>query len=110
MSKVEILELQHKIVDWKLRFGVAVFFALFFAVGFFFMLDANKDLSEQIDSALDLSRYYEDEYNNCSIDHEYWYNNGEGISFEELNQTKLDKDYNCLKVSLEKSSATGEGK
>ena len=54
-----------RIIDLKISRGIIFAFAVMFAVFFFYGLYENSVLQEKIDSALDLSRAYENEFLEC---------------------------------------------
>jgi hypothetical protein len=65
MSKEEISQLRENIYNLKTGIYFVSFLAFIFCLLFVVVLDDNKDLMEQVDSALDLSRSYENSYEDC---------------------------------------------
>ncbi len=58
---------KNKITIDRPDFYMAMFFLFFFAVGFFLLVYENDIQRDKIDSALDLSRYYENRYKGCMV-------------------------------------------
>lgn len=76
-----------------IKFVLGVLFVILFSVLIFKVIpelqgDKSRDLDEDL-------IYYNDGDVTC-IDIEYWYNSGEGITYENVDRDKLNKTINCL--------------